>query len=202
MTVIPLKPPPVVATPFRRLLVANRGEIALRIFATAREMGLETVAVYSSADARSRHVHAADRSVAIGGPLPAESYLNIPAIIAAAKASGAEAIHPGYGFLAENAAFARACREAGLVFVGPSPDSIEAMGDKARAKALMQAAGVPVVPGYQGDDQSDERLAAEAEAIGYPVMIKAVAGGGGRGMRLVREAAQFAEALRSARSEA
>ncbi|MGQ3355733.1 MAG: acetyl/propionyl/methylcrotonyl-CoA carboxylase subunit alpha [Phreatobacter sp.] len=202
MTVIPLKPPPVVATPFRRLLVANRGEIALRIFATAREMGLETVAVYSSADARSRHVHAADRSLEIGGPLPAESYLNIPAIIAAAKASGAEAIHPGYGFLAENASFARACREAGIVFVGPSPDSIEAMGDKARAKALMQAAGVPVVPGYQGDDQSDERLAAEAEAIGYPVMIKAVAGGGGRGMRLVREAARFAEALRSARSEA
>ncbi|MCZ8316083.1 biotin carboxylase N-terminal domain-containing protein [Phreatobacter sp.] len=202
MTVIPLKPPGVVATPFRRLLVANRGEIALRIFATAREMGLETVAVYSSADARSRHVHAADRSVAIGGPLPAESYLNIPAIIAAAKAAGAEAIHPGYGFLAENAGFARACREAGIVFVGPSPDSIEAMGDKARAKALMQAAGVPVVPGYQGDDQSDARLAAEAAAIGYPVMIKAVAGGGGRGMRLVREASQFAEALRSARSEA
>lgn len=192
----------VTATPFHTLLVANRGEIALRIFATARAMGIETVAVYSSADARSRHVHAADRSVEIGGPLPAESYLNIPAIIAAAKASGAEAIHPGYGFLAENAAFARACREAGLVFVGPSPDSIEAMGDKARAKAFMQAAGVPVVPGYQGEDQSDDRMAAEAEAIGFPVMIKAVAGGGGRGMRLVREAAQFAEALRSARSEA
>jgi geranyl-CoA carboxylase alpha subunit len=192
----------VTATPFRTLLVANRGEIAMRIMATAQSLGLSTVAVHSSADAGTAHVHAADRAVLIGGPRPAESYLNIPAIIAAAKATGADAIHPGYGFLAENAAFARACREAGIVFVGPSPESIEAMGDKARAKALMQAAGVPVVPGYQGEDQSDERLAAEAEAIGYPVMIKAVAGGGGRGMRLVREAAQFAEALRSARSEA
>ncbi len=190
------------ATPFRTLLVANRGEIALRIFSTARRMGLATVAVYSSADAGSRHVHFADRAVLIGGPLPAESYLNIPAIIAAAKASGADAIHPGYGFLAENAGFAQACREAGLVFVGPSPESIAAMGHKAGAKAIMQAAGVPIVPGWQGDDQSDERLAAEAAAIGFPVMIKAVAGGGGRGMRLVTDAAQFPAALKSARSEA
>ena len=192
----------VTSTPFRTLLVANRGEIALRVMATARRMGHGTVAVHSSADTGNRHVRFADRAVLIGGPLPAESYLNIPAIIAAAKAAGADAVHPGYGFLAENAAFARACREAGLVFVGPSPDSIEAMGDKARAKAFMQAAGVPVVPGYQGEDQSDQRLAAEAERIGFPVMIKAVAGGGGRGMRLVEEASQFTTALRSARSEA
>jgi geranyl-CoA carboxylase alpha subunit len=190
------------ATPFRTLLVANRGEIALRIMATARCMGLATVAVHSTADAGSRHVHFADRAVEIGGPLPAESYLNIPAIIAAAKASGAEAIHPGYGFLAENAGFAQACREAGIVFVGPAAESIAAMGHKAGAKAIMQAAGVPIVPGWQGDDQSDERLAAEAAAIGFPVMIKAVAGGGGRGMRLVTDAAQFPAALKSARSEA
>jgi geranyl-CoA carboxylase alpha subunit len=202
MTVVHLKPPKVAATPFRTVLVANRGEIALRIMATARAMGFGTVAVYSSADAKSRHVSFADRAVLIGGPLAAESYLNIPAIIAAAKASGADAVHPGYGFLAENAAFARACREAGLVFIGPSAESIEAMGDKARAKAFMQAAGVPVVPGYQGGDQSETRFAAEAGTIGYPVMIKAVAGGGGRGMRLVPDAASLPALLASAQSEA
>jgi geranyl-CoA carboxylase alpha subunit len=202
MTVVPLKPPKATATPFRIVLVANRGEIALRIMATAKAMGYGTVAVYSSADAKSRHVGFADRAVLIGGPLPAESYLNIPAIIAAAKASGADAVHPGYGFLAENAAFARACREAGLVFIGPSAESIEAMGDKARAKAFMQAAGVPVVPGYQGEDQSEARFVAEAETIGFPVMIKAVAGGGGRGMRLVPDAASLPALLASAQSEA
>jgi geranyl-CoA carboxylase alpha subunit len=202
MTVVPLKPPKVAATPFRTVLVANRGEIALRIMATAKAMGYGTVAVYSSADAKSRHVSFADRAVLIGGPLPAESYLNIAAIIAAARVSGADAVHPGYGFLAENAAFARACHEAGLVFIGPSAESIEAMGDKARAKAFMQAAGVPVVPGYQGDDQSETRFAAEAETIGYPVMIKAVAGGGGRGMRLVPDAASLPALLTSAQSEA
>ncbi len=202
MTVVPLKPPKATVTPFRTVLVANRGEIALRIMATARSMGYGTVAVYSSADAKSRHVGFADRAVLIGGPLPAESYLNIPAIIAAAKASGADAVHPGYGFLAENAAFARACREAGLVFIGPSAESIEAMGDKARAKAFMQAAGVPVVPGYQGEDQSEARFVAEAETIGFPVMIKAVAGGGGRGMRLVPDAASLPALLASAQSEA
>ncbi|MGU9979581.1 acetyl/propionyl/methylcrotonyl-CoA carboxylase subunit alpha [Phreatobacter sp. HK31-P] len=190
------------ATPFRTLLVANRGEIALRVMRTARRMGLGTVAVHSTADAAAAHVGYADRAELIGGPLPAESYLNIPAIIAAAKRAGADAIHPGYGFLAENAAFAMACREAGLVFVGPSPESIEAMGHKAGAKTIMQAAGVPTVPGWQGDDQNEEGLAAEAGRIGFPVMIKAVAGGGGRGMRLVTEASQFPAALRSARSEA
>jgi geranyl-CoA carboxylase alpha subunit len=202
MTVVPLKPAKVHATPFRTVLVANRGEIALRVMATARTMGFGTVAVHSSADARSRHVSFADRAVLIGGPLPAESYLNIPAIIAAAKASGADAVHPGYGFLAENASFARACRDAGLVFIGPSAESIEAMGDKARAKAFMQAAGVPVVPGYQGDDQSEARFLAEAETIGFPVMIKAVAGGGGRGMRLVPDAASLPALLAGAQSEA
>lgn len=191
-----------IATPFKTVLVANRGEIAIRIMATARRMGYGTVAVHSSADTRSRHVGFADRAVLIGGPLPADSYLNIPAIIAAAKASGADAVHPGYGFLAENAAFSQACREAGLVFIGPSPQSIEAMGDKAHAKAFMQAAGVPVVPGYQGEDQSEVRFAAEAEKIGFPVMIKAVAGGGGRGMRLVPDAASLPALLASAQSEA
>ena len=189
------------STPFRKVLVANRGEIALRVMRTARRLGLGTVAVYSSADAEAPHVRAADQAVAIGGPLPAESYLSIPALIEAALRSGADAVHPGYGFLAENAAFARACREAGLVFVGPSAEAILAMGDKAAAKRLMQQAGVPCIPGYEGADQGDATLAAAAEAIGYPVMIKATAGGGGRGMREVACAGDFAAALRSARSE-
>ncbi|QCK85508.1 acetyl-CoA carboxylase biotin carboxylase subunit [Phreatobacter aquaticus] len=190
------------ATAFRTILIANRGEIALRIMATARRMGFATVAVYSDADAEALHVRMADRAVRIGGSRPAESYLNIPAIIEAARRAGADAIHPGYGFLAENAAFARAVQAAGLVFIGPSPQAIDAMGDKAGAKAFMAAAGVPVVPGYQGDDQSEQRLAEEAGKLGFPVMIKAVAGGGGRGMRLVPDAASFAELLRSAKSEA
>jgi geranyl-CoA carboxylase alpha subunit len=190
------------ATPFNTVLIANRGEIALRIIRTLRRMGLGAIAVHSSADENARHVLEADRSVHIGEALPSQSYLAIDRIVAAALAAGADAVHPGYGFLAENAAFAGACREAGLVFIGPSPDSIRAMGHKAEAKAIMQAAGVPIIPGYQGDDQSDERLAAEAASIGFPVMIKAVAGGGGRGMRLARDAASFAALLHSARSEA
>ncbi|WP_369647786.1 biotin carboxylase N-terminal domain-containing protein [Variovorax sp. V118] len=169
---------------------------------TARAMGYRTVAVYSRADADAEHVRQADEAVCIGEPLPAQSYLNIDAIVAAARASGADAVHPGYGFLAENAAFAQACRDAGLVFIGPSPEAIVAMGDKAGAKRLMQAAGVPCIPGYQGDDQSTATLAAEAERIGWPVMIKATAGGGGRGMRLVASAGAFAEQLQSAQSEA
>ena len=144
----------------------------------------------------------ADEAVRIGEALPAQSYLRIEAIIAAAKASGADAVHPGYGFLAENEDFAQACRDAGLVFIGPSPEAIKAMGNKAGAKAIMQAAGVPCVPGYQGADQSDAAMLAEADKIGFPVMIKAVAGGGGRGMRLVADAAAFPDLLRSARSEA
>ena len=189
-------------TPFRRILIANRGEIALRIIRTARRLGYETVAVHSDADAGALHVRAADRACLIGGAAPSASYLRIDAILDAARRSGADAIHPGYGFLAENAAFARACRTEGLVFIGPSSEAIELMGDKARAKDMMARAGVPCIPGYQGDDQSDERLAAEAERIGFPVMIKASAGGGGRGMRRARGRDEFVHLLRSARSEA
>ncbi len=189
-------------TPFKKILIANRGEIALRVMRSARALGYRTVAVYSTADAHARHVREADQAVCIGEPLPAQSYLCIPAIIEAAKMTGADAVHPGYGFLAENAAFAQACREAGLVFIGPSPEAITAMGNKAGAKELMIAAGVPCIPGYQGDDQSEARLTQEAALVGFPVMIKATAGGGGRGMRLVPSSAQFAELLRSAQSEA
>jgi len=189
-------------TPFYKILVANRGEIALRIMRTAKRLGYGTVAVYSDADRDALHVREADSAVRIGEALPAQSYLRIDAIIAAAKASGASAVHPGYGFLAENEDFARACRDAGLVFIGPSPEAIKAMGNKAGAKEIMQKAGVPVVPGYQGADQSDAAMLAEAKRIGFPVMIKAVAGGGGRGMRLVANVTSFPDALRSARSEA
>ena len=189
-------------TPFRKLLIANRGEIALRIIRSARALGYRTVAVYSTADADARHVREADQAVCIGEPLPAQSYLRIPAIVEAARLSGADAVHPGYGFLAENEGFAQACEEAGLVFIGPSAEAIVSMGNKAGAKTLMMAAGVPCIPGYQGEDQSEERLAKEASRIGFPVMIKATAGGGGRGMRLAPSAKEFGELLRSARSEA
>ncbi|MCO5145311.1 MAG: acetyl-CoA carboxylase biotin carboxylase subunit [Aquamicrobium sp.] len=189
-------------TPFSTLLVANRGEIALRVMRTARRLGYRTVAVYSEADADAAHVMAADRAACIGGPLPAQSYLDIEAVLAAARRTGADAIHPGYGFLAENAGFAEACAAAGLVFVGPSPEAIRAMGDKAGAKRLMEEAGVPCIPGYQGEDQSAGRLAEEAGKIGFPLMIKAAAGGGGRGMRLCERQEDFASLLRAARSEA
>jgi geranyl-CoA carboxylase alpha subunit len=189
-------------TPFSKILVANRGEIALRVMRSAHALGYRTVAVYSTADAHAAHVAAANQAVCIGEPLPAQSYLRIPAIIEAARASGADAVHPGYGFLAENEDFAAACRDAGLVFIGPSPEAIRAMGDKADAKTLMMQAGVPCIPGYQGVDQSEKRLADEAAKLGYPVMIKATAGGGGRGMRLVNSHGQFLELLRSAKSEA
>jgi geranyl-CoA carboxylase alpha subunit len=187
---------------FCKILIANRGEIALRIMRTARRLGYGVVAVYSDADRDALHVREADEAVRIGEAQPAQSYLNIGAIIAAAKSSGADAVHPGYGFLAENEEFAQACRDAGLVFIGPSPEAIKAMGNKAGAKEIMQAAGVPCVPGYQGADQSETAMLAEAQRIGFPVMIKAVAGGGGRGMRLVADATAFPDALRSARSEA
>ncbi len=189
-------------TPFTKILIANRGEIARRIMRTARRMGYGVVAVYSAADADSAHMREADEAVAIGGAQPSDSYLNIPALIQAATIAGADAVHPGYGFLAENEDFAAACRDAGLVFIGPSAESIAAMGNKAGAKEIMLKAGVPCVPGYQGADQSDAAMIAEAGKIGFPVMIKAVAGGGGRGMRLVAEAAALPDALRSARSEA
>ena len=184
------------------LLIANRGEIACRIIRTARAMGVRTVAVYSQADADSLHVRQADEAVPIG-PSPArESYLVGDKILAAARATGAEAIHPGYGFLSENADFAQSVIDAGLIWVGPRPDSIRAMGLKDAAKARMIAAGVPVTPGYLGADQSSERLAEEAEKVGYPVLIKAVAGGGGKGMRRVDDTADFADALLSCRREA
>jgi geranyl-CoA carboxylase alpha subunit len=189
-------------TPFHKILIANRGEIALRIMRTARRLGYGVVAVHSDVDADALHVREADQAVRIGEALPSQSYLKIEAIIAAAKTSGADAVHPGYGFLAENEDFAQACREAGLVFIGPSPEAIKAMGNKAGAKEIMLAAGVPCVPGYQGADQSDSVMLAEAGKIGFPVMIKAVGGGGGRGMRLVPGAATFLDSLRSARSEA
>ena len=190
------------ARPFRSVLVANRGEIAVRVLSEAQMTDLRAIAVYSEADAGAMHVRTADEAVCIGPAAASESYLNPEAILNAAQQTGAEAIHPGYGFLSENAAFARAVIEAGLVWIGPPPEAIEAMGDKARAKALMIEAGVPTLPGWQGEDQSDENLRAQADAVGYPLLIKAVAGGGGRGMRIVGGASEFDEALISARREA
>ena len=186
----------------KRLLIANRGEIARRVIRTARRMGIATVAVHSDADRGALHVREADSAVALGGMASAESYLRIDKLIAAARASGADAVHPGYGFLSENADFAQAVLDAGLTWVGPPPAAIHALGSKSAAKALAQRQGVPVLPGYFGADQRDETFAAEAQRIGYPLMVKAVAGGGGRGMRLVHEAAQLPAALQSARSEA
>ena len=184
------------------LLIANRGEIACRIIRTARRLGIRTVAVYSDADAQALHVRSADEAVHIGPSPVRESYLLGDKIIAAAKQTGAQAVHPGYGFLSENAEFAQAVTDAGLIWVGPNPSSITAMGLKDAAKRLMSQAGVPTTPGYLGDDQSPERLKSEADAIGYPVLIKAVAGGGGKGMRKVDNAADFADALLSCQREA
>jgi 3-methylcrotonyl-CoA carboxylase alpha subunit len=187
---------------FDKILIANRGEIACRVAATARRLGVRTVAVYSDADAGSRHVTFADEAVRIGPPPARESYLQGSVIVAAAKASGAQAIHPGYGFLSENEAFARAVAEAGLVFIGPPPRALAAMGSKSEAKSLMEAAAVPLVPGYHGADQDPALLAREAQRIGYPVLIKAAMGGGGKGMRIVGAAGEFAELLASCRREA
>lgn len=186
----------------KSLLIANRGEIACRVIRTARRLGIRTVAVYSDADASALHVRLADEAVHIGPAQAADSYLAGDKIIEAAKATGAEAIHPGYGFLSENAEFADAVKEAGLIWVGPNADSIRAMGLKDAAKSLMQEAGVPTTPGYLGEDQSPERLKEEADKIGYPVLIKAVAGGGGKGMRKVETAKDFADALASCQREA
>ena len=187
---------------FHKLLIANRGEIACRVMRTAKRMGLRTVAVYSDADRGAMHVALADEAVLIG-PAPAkDGYLHIDAIIDAAQATGAEAIHPGYGFLSENADFAQACADAGLVFAGPSAATIRLMGSKSAAKALMESSGVPVVPGYHGEDQSIATLQAAADRIGYPVLVKASAGGGGRGMRLVGNAEALAEAIAGAKREA
>src|SRR3954449_1323670 len=183
---------------FETVLVANRGEIAVRVIRTLRRMGIRSVAVYSDADAGARHVRDADVAVRLGPPAPRESYLAIDRILAAAAATGAEAVHPGYGFLSENAAFATACAEAGLVFIGPPARAVEVMGDKIRAKATVVAAGVPVVPGRSEAGMTDQDLVAAADEVGYPVLVKPSAGGGGKGMRQVTEPADLPEALRSA----
>jgi 3-methylcrotonyl-CoA carboxylase alpha subunit len=187
---------------FRKILVANRGEIACRVIRTARRLGVGTVAVYSDADRDALHVAMADEAIHIGAPPPRESYLRADRIIEAARRTGSEAVHPGYGFLSENAEFAGACVEEGIVFIGPPAAAIEAMGSKSAAKAIMGQAGVPLVPGYHEADQSDERLRQAAVELGYPVLLKAVAGGGGKGMRLVSDDAGFDEALAAARREA
>ncbi|WNH54305.1 acetyl/propionyl/methylcrotonyl-CoA carboxylase subunit alpha [Stenotrophomonas oahuensis] len=187
---------------FTKILIANRGEIACRVIATCQRLGIATVAVYSDADRNARHVRLADEAVAIG-PAPArDSYLRADAILAAARQTGAQAIHPGYGFLSENADFAQACADAGIAFIGPSAAAIRAMGDKSAAKALMQQAGVPLTPGYHGDAQAPDFLRAQADGIGYPVLIKASAGGGGKGMRRVDDSAAFVDALASCQREA
>ncbi|MBB3176992.1 acetyl/propionyl/methylcrotonyl-CoA carboxylase subunit alpha [Variovorax sp. Sphag1AA] len=187
---------------FKKILIANRGEIACRVAATARRMAVRTVAVYSDADAHANHVRACDESVHLGGSAPKESYLRWEKILEAAKATGAEAVHPGYGFLSENEEFAQACADAGLVFIGPPPSAIKAMGLKAESKQLMEKADVPLVPGYHGADQNPELLQREADRIGYPVLIKASAGGGGKGMRIVEKKGDFAAALASCQREA
>ena len=187
---------------FKKILIANRGEIACRVAATARRLGVRTVAVYSNADADARHVRACDEAVHIGAAPPRQSYLRWQRILEAAQSTGAQAVHPGYGFLSENAEFAQACADAGLVFIGPPASAIRAMGSKSAAKTLMEKAGVPLVPGYHGRDNDPALLAREAERIGYPVLIKASAGGGGKGMRRVDHAADFAAALASCQREA
>lgn len=187
---------------FKKILIANRGEIACRVAATARKLGIKTVAVYSDADANSQHVKACDEAVWIGGSAPKDSYLKADVILAAAKATGAQAVHPGYGFLSENESFAAACAAANIAFIGPPPSAIEAMGLKAESKRLMSAAGVPLVPGYHGADQTPALLHREADTMGYPVLIKASAGGGGKGMRIVEASSDFAANLASCQREA
>jgi acetyl-CoA carboxylase biotin carboxylase subunit len=190
-----------VAGSLAKVLVANRGEVALRVVRACRELGLGTVAVHSTADETALHVRKADEAVCVGGPAARDSYLNVDALIGAARSSGADAVHPGYGFLAENAGFASACLEAGLTWVGPSPEAIERMGDKAVARELARAAGVPVVPGTAGTVEADEALAV-AEEIGYPVMVKAAGGGGGRGIRVAADGGELREGVAAAAREA
>ena len=187
---------------FTKILIANRGEIACRVAATAKRLGISTVAVYSDADRTAKHVAVCDEAIYLGGSAPKDSYLKGEAIIAIAKKTGAQAIHPGYGFLSENADFAQACQDAGLVFIGPSADAIRAMGGKSESKRLMEAAGVPLIPGYHGDNQDAEFLQQQADNIGYPVLIKASAGGGGKGMRIVEQSRDFIDLLDSCRREA
>ena len=187
---------------FSKILIANRGEIACRVAATAKRLGVSTVAVYSDADREAKHVSVCDEAVYLGGSAPKDSYLKGDAIIAIAKETGAQAIHPGYGFLSENADFAQACQDAGLVFIGPSADAIRAMGGKSESKRLMEAAGVPLIPGYHGENQDAQFLQQQADSIGYPVLIKASAGGGGKGMRIVEQSSDFIDLLESCRREA
>ena len=187
---------------FKKILIANRGEIACRVASTARQMGIATVAVYSDADRHAAHVKACDEAIYIGGSEPSQSYLRADAIIEAAKKTGAEAIHPGYGFLSENGRFVEACHQAGIKFIGPSAAAMEAMGSKSAAKALMEKAGVPLVPGYHGDNQDPDFLHQQADSIGYPVLIKASAGGGGKGMRIVNSSDEFIGMLESCKREA
>ena len=187
---------------FKKVLIANRGEIACRVMRTCQRLGIKTVGVYSDPDRHALHVQMADEAVHIGPAKAAESYLDWKRILKAAKDTGAEAVHPGYGFLSENTEFSAECAKAGIVFIGPGPEAIELMGSKSAAKSLMEKAGVPVTPGYHGDDQSPPKLEAEAKRIGYPLLIKAVAGGGGKGMRIVRAANVFKEALTGAQREA
>src|SRR5689334_2761874 len=189
----------------KRILIANRGEIAVRIIRACRDMGIETVAVFSDCDRAARHVRLADQAVHIGGNAPADSYLRIDRVVEAAQKTGADAVHPGYGFLAENEDFAAACRDAGLTFIGPTPEAIALMGSKTAARQAAMQAGVPVVPGTEealGADVPDTTIAGVAARIGYPIMVKAVAGGGGKGMRLVANADDLPGAIRGARSEA
>lgn len=186
----------------KRLAIANRGEVAVRIIRACEELGIETVLLHSEADIKTRAYRMADRTVCIGPAATAESYLSIEANVRGAVAGGAQAVHPGFGFLSENASFAEACAAAGLVFVGPSPDSIRRLGDKVHCKALAKSAGLPLIPGYEGDDQSVPRLMEEAATIGYPVIVKAAAGGGGRGMKLIRSRNEAKEAIESAQREA
>ena len=187
---------------FQKILIANRGEIACRVAATAKRMGIQTVAVYSDADAHSKHVQVCDQAVHVGGSAPKDSYLQWERILQAAIDTGAQAVHPGYGFLSENEDFAKDCATKGLVFIGPPASAIQAMGLKAESKQRMQQAGVPLVPGYHGADQNPQLLQREADAMGYPVLIKASAGGGGKGMRIVEKSADFADALASCQREA
>src|SRR5258708_5054220 len=187
---------------FNKILIANRGEMACRVAATCKRLGVGSVAVYSDADAQAKHVAVCDEAVHVGGAAASESYLRIEKIINAALETGAQAVHPGYGFLSENEDFARACEKVGLVFIGPPVEAISAMGSKAAAKALMQSASVPLVPGYHGDSQEPALLQQEADGIGYPVLLKASAGGGGKGMRVVEKSADFASALLSCKREA
>src|SRR6516225_2244630 len=187
---------------FSKILIANRGEIACRVAATCKRLGITSVAVYSDADANAKHVAACDEAVHIGGSTAAESYLRVERIIEAAIATGAQAVHPGYGFLSENEDFAHACEKAGIEFIGPPVEAIAAMGSKAAAKALMHSAAVPLVPGYHGDDQNADLLHRQADEIGYPVLLKASAGGGGKGMRVVERTEDFAAALASCKREA